>query len=252
MRRYWIETKDIFQDSVNFQGDVFHHIFEVCRQGAGSKFEVLTEESKAYFVEVTYLGKKNATATILEERIIPALPYPHIHVALSISRFPVMDSVMEKLVEMGVKSVQPFFSEFSFMRSDDKISANKFERWQKIVRSATQQSGRGDLMEIKDPVTFKKLPEIINLSANSMGLFAYEGDSALDIKTYVTEKQKENSKIENIWVIVGSEGGFSTQEVEKMTLLGLRPVTLGPQILRVETACMALVSALKYDFGLMR
>lgn len=252
MRRYWIEKKDLFQDQVNFTGDVFHHIFDVCRQEVGSKFEVLTEDSKAYFVEVTQVTKKNAVAQILEERIIPALKTPHIHLVLSISRFPVMDAVMEKAVELGVKSVQPFFSEFSFLRKGEKLSDNKLERWDKIVRSATQQSGRGDLMQVHDPIPFEKISSLINQKDGQVGLFAYEGTSTLSIKDYCNKVKSEHPQgVKDIWIIVGSEGGFSHNEVKHFTELGLHPVTLGQQVLRVETACMALVSVLKYDFDLM-
>lgn len=252
MRRYWIDKKDLFQQQVNFTGDVFHHIFDVCRQNVGSKFEVLTEDSKAYFVHVTEVGKKSAVAEVLEERIIPALKEPHIHLALSISRFPVMDAVMEKAVELGVSSIQPFFSDYSFLRKGEKLSDNKIDRWDKIVRSATQQSGRGDLMKVLPAVTFNKIAPLINPNLGSVGLFAYEGDSTLSIKNYVSKVRAENAiGIKNIWIIVGSEGGFSTQEVQEFEKLGLHPVTLGPQVLRVETACMALVSVLKYDFDLM-
>lgn len=252
MRRYWIEKKDLFQNQVNFTGDVFHHIFDVCRQEVGSKFEVLTEDAKAYFVEVTSVTKKNAAATILEERSIPALKEPHVHLLLSVSRFPVMDAVMEKAVELGVASIQPFFSEFSFLRKGEKLSANKTERWDKIVRSATQQSGRGDLMKIHPVIDFEQISGIINRSPASAGLFAYEGPSTLSIKDYVSKmKQTHTEGLKNIWIIVGSEGGFSQREVQAFIDLGLDPVTLGPQILRVETACMALVSVLKYDFDLM-
>ncbi|UYL10013.1 16S rRNA (uracil(1498)-N(3))-methyltransferase [Bdellovibrio sp. SKB1291214] len=252
MRRYWIDKKDLFGDQVNFTGDVFHHIFDVCRQEEGSKFEVLTEDSKAYFVEVTQVSKKAAVARIIEERDIPQLKTPHVHLVLSVSRFPVMDAVMEKAVEMGVKSIQPFFSEFSFVRSGEKISENKTERWDKIVKSATQQSGRGDLMKVHPVMNFDKLAGIINQNDSSVGLFAYEGPSTLSIKEYVSKaKQSHPAGISNIWIIVGSEGGFSHSEVQKFQDLGLHPVTLGPQVLRVETACMALVSVLKYDFDLM-
>ncbi len=58
--------------------------------------------------------------------------------------------------------------------------------------------------------------------------------------------------VENIWLVVGSEGGFSFKEVEAFRQAGLEPVTIGPQVLRVETACIALVSALKYEFDLMK
>lgn len=252
MRRYWIEKKDLFSERVNFTGDTFHHIFDVCRQDVGSKFEVLTEDSKAYFVEVLSVGKKNAEARVLEERVIPPLPTPHIHLALAVSRFPVMDAVVEKAVELGVKSIQPLFTEFSFVRTPSALSANKVERWDKIVRSATQQSGRGDLMAIHSALGLDEFLSTFNQNKSALGLFAYEGPSTLSIKDYITQKKKELSTApQDLWIFVGSEGGFSQTEVEKMRQLALHPVTLGSQVLRVETACMALVSVLKYDFDLM-
>jgi len=251
MRRYWIETKDIFDDRVNFTSDTFHHIFDVCRQEVGSKFEVLTEDSKAFLVEVVSVGKKSAEGRVLEARVIPPLPEPHLHLALAVSRFPVMDAIVEKAVEMGVKSIQPLFTEFSFVRTPSALSANKVERWDKIVRSATQQCGRGDLMEISPALQMNDFLAGFNQKTSVLGLFAYEGSSTLSIKHYVTEKKRELGSVKDIWIFVGSEGGFSHAEVEKMRHLALHPVTLGPQVLRVETACMALVSVLKYDFDLM-
>jgi 16S rRNA (uracil1498-N3)-methyltransferase len=249
MRRYWIDKKDLFGDKIGFTGDTFHHIFDVCRQESGSKFEVLTEDSKAYLVEVTNVGKKNAEARVMEERTIPPLPRPHIHLALAVSRFPVMDAVVEKAVEMGVSTIQPLFTDFSFVRTPQALSANKTERWDKIVRSATQQCGRGDLMHIAPAVHLADFLKNLNRNSGSLGLFAYEGPSVLGIKEFLTNTQPQ--KPNDVWVFVGSEGGFSDQEVRALSELALHPVTLGTQVLRVETACMALVSVLKYEFDLM-
>lgn len=252
MRRYWIEKNQIIGDEVQLSGDVFHHIIDVCRQNTGSVFELLTDEQKAYLVELVQVSKKIAIGKIKETRTIDPLPRPHIHLALSLSRFPVMDAVVEKAVEMGVSSIQPFFSEFSFVRSDEKISQNKIDRWDKIIRSATQQCGRGELMKMRPAITFQELKNKINQDADFNGLFAYEGLTTLGIKEKLNKIRSERQKISDFWIIVGSEGGFSHKEVDEMTALGLHPVTLGQQVLRVETACIALVSVLKYDFELMK
>ena len=257
MRRYWIEKKMIYNDTVTFKDALFHHIFDVCRQEIGHHFEVLTEDSKAYLVEVTSKEKKQAQARIIETREIEKLPPPHIHLALSISRYPVMDSIIEKAVEMGVHSILSFCSDFSFIRKPNNLPKGKTERWQKIVVSATQQSGRGDLMKIDEPVEWPEMLKKINPSPLNWCLFAYEGDSLLGVKEYLQTTQEKlktvsGHSVENIWIIVGSEGGFSEKEVTEMKQLGLNPVTLGSQVLRVETACMTLVSVLKYEFGLLK
>jgi 16S rRNA (uracil1498-N3)-methyltransferase len=249
MRRYWISKDQIQGSEVLFSGDTFHHIFDVCRQDVGSHFEVLGDGNKAHLIEVTSVEKKRARGTIKETREIAPLRKPHLVLALSVSRFPVMDAVVEKAVEMGVARIQPFFSEFSFIRKKNSLPAGKQERWDKIVVSATQQSGRGDLMKIEEPLEFEDLLKVFNQNPHRKGLFAYEGASTIGMKQSLQEHASTN--LEEFWIFVGSEGGFSTTEVETFRSIGLQPVTLGEQVLRVETACIALLAVLKYEFGHM-
>lgn len=256
MRRYWIEKSQVYNNQVTFKGDQHHHIFDVCRQEVGHHFEVITEESKAYLVEVKSVTKKDAMAGIVEERVIKALPKPHIHIALSVPRYNVMDSTIERATEMGVSSILPFVSQYSFIRKEKELPAGKQERWQKIIVSATQQCGRGELMKIHEVTNWQNMLKTINPGPENWCLFAYEGQSiqpiADEIKSLREQYVSPNAALpENIWIIVGSEGGFSKTEAEEMHKLGLHPVTLGSQILRVETACLTLVAVLKYEFGLM-
>ena len=252
MRRYWIEKSQIFNDQVSFKAEQFHHIFDVCRQTVGNQFEVITEDSKSFLVEVTAVEKKHATAKVIGVREIEKLKSPHIHLALSVCRFPVMDSIVERAVEMGIKSIVPFYSEFSFIRKTSAMPEGKVDRWNKIIISASQQSGRGELMSIQSPVDWKVILEQINPSSDKWCLFAYEGVGQSPIKNYIQTKiQAAKAQPQDIWVVVGSEGGFSSSEVQTLQNLGLDPVTLGSQVLRVETACLTLVSVLKYEFELL-
>lgn len=248
MRRYWLPARSIQTDSVVIEGDPFHHIFDVCRQGPGSKFEVLGAPGKAFLVEVEEVGRKSARARVLEARDIPPLPRPHLVLALSVPRFPVMDSVVERSVEMGVAEIRPFFSDYSFVRKAASLPESKMERWRKIIVSATQQSGRGDLMPLHEAVELPELLRTFNQRDGRAGLFAYEGASPLAVKELVQDLPKD---ADEVWIFVGSEGGFSSKEVQEIQDLGLVPVTLGDQVLRVETACIALVSILKYELGFM-
>lgn len=256
MRRYWIEKKSILNDQVFFDGETFHHIFDVCRQVEGSRFEVLTEDSEAKLVEVLKKEKKSAIAKVISTRSIPTLPRPHIHLVMSVCRYPVMDAVIEKAVELGVSTIKTFTSDFSFIRKNDSLPPAKLERWKKIIISATQQSGRGDLMSIESPKTFETILENFNQNTSTLGLFAYEGDSILNLQDFLANlnstKSNTQLNIENIWIFVGSEGGFSQSEVSHLERAGLKAITLGTQILRVETACVTLVSVLKYAFNLWK
>lgn len=234
-------------DSVVISGDLFHHIRDVCRFEVGSQFEVLLGDSKAHLVEVTALNKKELQGRKLSTRELPALKKPYITLALSVPKLPKVDWIVEKCVELGVAEIRPFVSDYSFLRKEAEISENRVARWQKLVHAATQQSGRGDLLKIGAATSLKKLLEEFNRNPSTGGLFPYEGEAQLALPSAI--QQLKSQHLDHIWVFVGSEGGFSTSEVKLFAQFGLNPVSMGEQILRVETACLALVSIIKYETG---
>lgn len=250
MRRYWLPALQHDVSEIKISGDFFHHICDVCRQGVGSKFEVITEDGWALLSEVISKGKKDAVLKVLESRKIPPLPQPHIHLALSLPKMNTYESVVEKAVELGVKKVWPFFSDYSFIRTQKSVLEAKSSRMEKIIRGATQQTGRGDLMELGEALNFEELLHIYqksNVRGETHGVFAYEGRGD---QTLSQSLQKRSNSLESVWIFVGSEGGFSQREVEAFQTINLFPVSLGQQVLRVETACVTLLSIIKYELEL--
>lgn len=252
LRRYWISPESISGEHVQFQDENFHHIFVVCRQENGDRFEVLTGTGVAFKVEVTSVSKKAAIGRVLEQRVIPEIPKPHIVLAVGYSRPQKMDWIIEKAVELGVQRVVPVLSDFSFLRAKSE-AMSRHHRYEKIIRAATEQSGRGRLMELAEPESLDQIIRTFNRSGRSAGLFPYEGTSDLRLSAAISglKERVERQELEEIWLFVGSEGGFSAREVELFRAVGLPPVTAGSQILRVETACVVLVGVLKYGLGLM-
>lgn len=248
MRRYWIEPQNLTETEAQLEGELFHHVVDVCRLQEGDKFELLPGNGKAYLVQLGPLSKKRAKALVLETRDIQPLQKPYIHLCLSVPRFAKLETILEKAVELGVHEVIPFVSDYSFVRTLGGPLTDKRGRWLKIIQSATEQSGRGEVMKLAEAATLKDVFERFNQQTNAAGLFPYEGEAELEIKDALGRISSPSA----IWIFVGSEGGFSHKEVEFFRKGGLKPVTLGSQVLRVETACLALVSVLKYHFDLMR
>ena len=244
MRRYWIDRQYHASGHFKIEGDLFHHIFDVCRQELGSRFELLCD-GKAYLVEVTDLHKKAATAQIRETRELPKARTPKLHLVLSIPKFSTLETILEKSVELGVSEVHLCFSDYSFVRTPEKFTTERMARFRKIILGATQQTGRGDLLTLHSPQSLDQLltshPEL-----EKVGIFAYEGEGEIGLR----ERLEQIPTPENLWLFVGSEGGFSQKEVSTLKEKGLKPTTLGQQVLRVETACLALLSVLKYHFQL--
>lgn len=245
MRRYWVPEISLQGDFFKLEEDVFHHIFIVCRQSLGSRFEVIVN-SKAYFVEVVDVYKKNAVAKIIEERPIPELSKPHIHLALSLPKFQTLEKVIEKSVELGVHSLHLFHSDFSFMRPKSGELDKKMQRWEKIITGATQQTGRGERMQLTEVEPLDVLLARFSESRQSKGFLAYEGDGKMSLRESLSAV---DSEAENIWIFVGAEGGFSEKDLEMFKNYKLLPISLGDQVLRVETACVTIVSILKYGLG---
>ncbi len=246
LRRFWIDPSLIIGSQLRIEGDLHHHIRDVCRFGPGARFEVLPGDGRAYLAEITEMGKRDLQARVLGNRQIEPLKQPWIHLAVSVPRYQKVDFILEKCVELGVRTVSLFISDFSFPRELSDLSASRMQRWQKINKAASQQSGRGTLMEIAPPTALEKLLQDFKAKKNVLGLFPYEGEAPVSWQKAI-RKGKEQT-LDEVWVFVGSEGGFSEREVQLFRDFGLEPMTIGSQILRVETACVALVSVLKYEF----
>jgi 16S rRNA (uracil1498-N3)-methyltransferase len=227
-----------------------HHIRDVCRFGAGDEFEVLIGDGQARLVRIEQISSREIAACVLSSRILPKPAKPDLVLCLSIPKLPKVDWIVEKSVELGVAEIRPFVSDFSFLRKVSEISPNRLQRWQKLVEGATQQTGRGDLLKVHPAVTLETLLGEVNRSPGTAGLFLYEGEAPLGLRDALGKVRGRNS--DQLWAFVGSEGGFSPGEVKRFEAAGLEPVSMGEQILRVETACLALASIIKYEFGTLR
>lgn len=228
------------------RGDLYHHLRDVCRFQVGERFELL-ETGKAWLVELIKLDKKALSLRRIEQRELPSLKKPFIHLVLSCPRFSTVDWIVEKSVELGVYSIQLVVSDFSFVREVKGIPQAKMDRWQKLIRQASQQSARGHLLEMPPVQKMTDVMGKVNQMTGVLGLFPYEGVADMTLKDALSGVQKQ--KFDEIYVFIGSEGGFSPQEVEQFRKANMAPVTLGSQVLRVETACLALASILKYELG---
>lgn len=246
MRRIFVEPEFIFENEVRLEGEGRHHAIDVLRFKKGDQFQIISGQNFLLTVELTDVQKKSAVAKITERLSIAPPRLPRVSLAISLPRFATFEWIVEKSVELGVHQIQPLISEFSFVKKKSDVTESKIERWQKIIRAATEQTIRPDLLEVLPALT---LTEWANRKPAEPCLFGYEGESAVPARQALQSARA--LKPEKIWALAGSEGGFSQQEVQSLLALGKQPATLGPQILRAETACVALISVIKYEFDHM-
>jgi 16S rRNA (uracil1498-N3)-methyltransferase len=245
LRRFWVDADSVRDGRVALTGDVLHHVRDVCRFQPGDHIEILTGDGRLHEVELLPAGRRELAGVILRSRAVPPLPLPRVHLALGMCRPAVFDAVLEKAVELGAASVQPFFSAHSFERRMSEGLRVRQARWERIVRAATRQSGRGEGMPVAAPRPLAELVPAARAKGGA-GVFAYEGAGGQPLPEVVAGLRA--SAPADVTLFVGGEGGFAGDEVAAFAAAGLPPVTLGTLVLRVETACIALLSV--FRFGL--
>lgn len=251
MRRIWIEPDELPSEKNNFiiSGEAFHHAVQVSRFRIGEEFEVVYGGDEALTVRFVEINKKTAQVEILGYRKLVEISNPRVNLAIGVTKWATLEEIIEKSVELGVHSLQPLLTDFSFVRTKKDWPASRNERFQKIVKGATAQTGRGPLMKVAEPISLREFTQTLNQNSGAVGLFAYEGHADRGLQSEL--KQIKVRPAAEVWAVVGPTGGFSEAEVDFMQKSGYPPVTLGSQILRADTACFAIISIIKYEYGLM-
>ena len=154
-----------------------------------------------------------------------------------------MDTLIRQATELGISRWVPFFSERSVPTPDQKRLTARVDRWNKISREALKQCGRDIFMEVLAPVSMEDV--LKQGESCDCKIIFWECESA-SVETSMPEPPE---KIQSLMVVVGPEGGFSAREVELATSLGYVPMSLGPRILKAETAAIAAAVLMQYRFG---
>lgn len=227
---------------IELSGDDAHHISRVLRMKAGEALTVCDGQGTDYLC--TLLDTAGGTARCQVVSRTPSRGEPSVDVTLymALPKGDKMDFIVQKATELGAVRVVPYVAARSVSRPDGKALQKKTERWRKIAREAAQQCGRGRVPEVGDCVSFD---QAVRLAAGSeLPLFLYENEQENSLRAALTEKPFVTAAL-----MVGPEGGFAQDEADKAAQDGLKPVSLGPRILRCETAPLAGITAVLYESG---
>lgn len=176
-----------------------------------------------------------------------AAPAAEIHITLcqAVPKAEKMDGIIRHGTELGVERIIPFFAERSVPRWEPAQLPRKQERWRKIAAEASRQCGRSDIPEIGEIVTFERMfgaaPE------GGLRLIPWEEETTTAIGKVLRDPAWSGMKA--FVVVIGPEGGFSAEEIERARRSGFLSVSLGKRVLRVETASLALLAILQYEIG---
>jgi 16S rRNA (uracil1498-N3)-methyltransferase len=206
-------------------------------------FDGLGDEAVAGLIEVT----KKRVFLKIGERVTTQKPRCAITLAQAVPKGKNMDLVIQKAVELGASAIFPLLSERTVVRLEGEADAErKQERWQSIALEACKQCGQNWMPQVGLPCTMKEF--FSNFSALDPVLIASLQPSSLQIKEALAlVKQQIGSFPESIIVMIGPEGDFTPEETSQALALGAIPITLGPIILRTETAAIYCLSVLGHE-----
>ena len=257
-------NKKITIDSANDKEN-FNHMAKSLRVNVGEKVlcsAMPFEFSFDYLCEVANVDDESITLSILEEITSNELPI-HINLYQGISKFDKLEFIIEKAVELGAYSVTPISTEYCVAKIVDEKIEKKLDRFNKISKSAAEQSKRHIVPEVKKPMSFGEMLDDIGKEKNGeivYNLLFYENAKEIIFTKEVIDEIKgeidDNSvnKISDdknivVNVIIGPEGGFSENEIKLASNKGIRILSLGDRILRTETAAVTALSILMYEFS---
>ncbi|HEX7713138.1 MAG TPA: 16S rRNA (uracil(1498)-N(3))-methyltransferase [Bacillota bacterium] len=248
MTRFFIPSSQIEGNRVFLRGADRHHLLTVLREGPGAEIMVLNGRGEEFQAKITAISPDAVEAEICRrsERVVE--PRLRINLAQSLPKADKFEWIIQKNTEVGVARFQPVLSERSNIRLDRDTTAKKMERWRRIIQEAAEQSGRAVLPELEPIRSWDRFLEELR---PGLILIPWEGEQTRSLREILSRKQPADGAAAwpgEVTVIIGPEGGFSLDEVAEAQSRGAIPVTLGPRILRTETAGLVVAAALLYHF----
>lgn len=245
--RFFVPPEWIDKTKVTFAGQTAHQIKNVLRMKVGWQVEALDNFGQEYVVMLTHVDRAFIEGEILMTR--PSAGEPDVNITLyqGTLKAQKFEWVLQKGTELGITEFVPVISERSVL-ADVEAVEQKMLRWERIVQEAAEQSGRGQLPELRPAML---LLTACQRAAHMDGTRLLAWEEAVDGKSLRTALGGVAEKPAHVSVFVGSEGGYTEKEVSMAKNYGIETVWLGQRILRAETAGIAVPTAILYHFGEM-
>jgi len=248
MQRYFVKGNvSETTHSLVFSKDQVHQLKKVMRVRAGEQFEVVDDSSQLAIVEVTELDPFEVKVVeLLEQKV--ELPVS-VTIAVGLSKGDKLDFIVQKATELGVSEIIPLSLTRNVVKWTGDKADKKIERLQKIAEEASEQSHRLKVPRVTSVMTLK---ELVNYTSDfEQKLIAYEESAKVGESLQLVKSLQSLQENERVIFVFGPEGGIEEQEVALLEESGYIPCSLGPRILRAETAPLYALAAVSYQCELL-
>ena len=244
MQRYFIEGKVSENRITQITGDDAKHIAKVMRQTEGDQLIAVLEE-RAFLA--TILSVEGNIEVRLDSDMETNAEMPKlVTIACGLPKGDKLDLITQKSTELGMHALIPFAAERSIVKWDASKGDKKIARLQKIAKEAAEQSHRNRLPVIHNVLSFKQLLEA--LKNYDAVIVAYEEEARSSAPVRFADALKKLYDKSSVLIVFGPEGGVSEKEAASLKQAGALFTSLGPRILRTETAPLYALSAISYEF----
>lgn len=241
MHRFYADERGIVDGIAHLPKEDAIHASRVLRMKPGEEAELFCGSSR-YLAEMAEFLPDDVTLRVIRE-----LPSTEARLRITLyqglPKADKMELIVQKAVELGVDTIVPVAMSRCVVKLDGKDAVKKQERWQKIAREACKQSGRCQELTVAQPLPVKLLPKA--LAQHDAAIVPWEDAHQVSLTAF----HRDHPEISSLAIVIGPEGGMSPEEINLMGTAGCVPVTLGPRILRTETAGLCAVSALLCLYG---
>lgn len=251
MQRYFLpDTQDCYQtEDILIHGEQFHHMSRVMRMKEGDvSYLVLTDRSLAFKAKITDMQTDHLKMRWIEDETDQKELPVSVTIASGLPKGDKLEMIVQKGTELGAAAFMPFSADYSITKWKGDKAAKKRNRLQKIAQEAAEQSHRTSIPEIEKIHAFSEL--ILRVKHYDLCLVAYEENAKNGEVSHFAESLSLLKPGAELLIIFGPEGGLSEKEAEALTNEGARTCSLGPRILRTETAPLYALAAVSYVFEL--
>lgn len=244
-RRFFAPPGAFTRDTVRLDVDEARYLREVLRLKVGDQVYVFNGEGKEFQCTVEEARRDSSLLKIVSE-VEPPRPESPLHLTLAVAllKGEKFDLVVQKATELGVTAIQPVTTKLADIRLRDQSDAKKrVARWQRIALEAAKQSGRSIVPEVGEPVAFGEIVTHAPPLSVCLMFSEREGDSLLPAISKLAKP------IGPVGALVGSEGGWTDEEIKAARDSGWQIITLGGRTLRAETAAIVVTALLQHLLG---
>ena len=248
MPRFFVNQNQIEELYITMWGEDAHHISRSLRMAAGEHITVSDGEKYEYDCILEVFADNFVKAKIIDKYISANELPVRVHLYQALPKGDKLDFIIQKAVECGSYDITPFESQHCVVKIKKEAEERKTERRNKIAYEASKQCGRVIIPQVKPTISFEQmLAEASNFDAV---LFCYEGQGTEPLGITL-KKIRNECEINDLAIIIGSEGGFSNEEFLLAKEHGFYSIGLGKRILRAETAAVFALSCIVYEFELV-